>query len=237
MHILGTRWLIILALLSWTASVARAQPESGPQETANLERMPAGFHVTDGPAMTPALGYNGYDQRPRLARWWQDRAKPCLQYSYWGYADEFEEVPLGASVRAHQQAQICSGWSARLFLYQYDFCDGGAALNLHGQQRLNDMAAAFPIWAEHHQLLIESTPDKPYLALARREHVIKVLKKAGIPAQVEVGVPTGFVPLGEETRLMNTLLMSQIRSGGGRAGGSQGGTSSGGGAAAPASGP
>ena len=41
MHNIGTRWLIILGLLSWTASAARAQPESGPPETANLERVPA----------------------------------------------------------------------------------------------------------------------------------------------------------------------------------------------------
>lgn len=207
MHQTGTRWLVVLGLLSWAATAAGAQPESGSRETGNLEPVPADSRNTGGPAFAPA---DGSDQRSALARWWQDRAKPHLQYSYWGYPEEFDEMPFGASVQAHQRAQICNAWSARLFLYQYDFCDGGTTLNLHGQQRLNEMMAAFPAWAHHHRLMIESTPDQPHLALARREHVMRLLTKAGIPAPVEVGLPTGFVPFGDETRMMNAQLMKQM---------------------------
>jgi uncharacterized membrane protein YgcG len=229
MHKTGTHWLVVLGLLSWTATAAGAQPESSLREMGDVEPVP--IRVADGPATASAVCFDGGDKRSALARWWQDRAKPRLQYSYWGYPEEFEETPLGASVQAHQRAQICSGWSARLFLYQYDFCDGGTTLNLHGQQRLNEMMAASPIWA-HHTLFVEATPDQPQLALARREHVLSVLKNAGTPAQVEVGVPTGFVPFGEETREINTLLMKQIRSGGGTSGAGGGGSGGGGAAGA-----
>jgi hypothetical protein len=235
MHQTSTRWLIFLGLLSWAATAAGAEPESGSRETQNGPPTPE-FRITDSPdrasdrasIWAPAARCDS-DRRSALARWWQDRAKPRLQYSYWGYPEEFEETAFGASVTAHQNAQICSAWSARLFLYQYDFCDGGTALNLHGQQRLNEMMAAFPIWA-HHTLCVESTPEQPQLALARREHVLAVLKNAGIPAQVALGTPTGLPRFGEETREINRLLMGQIRSGGGAGGGgaSGGGGTSGG---------
>jgi hypothetical protein len=156
--------------------------------------------------------------RSRIGNWWQSQIKSCLQYSHWGYPEEFQEIPFGARFRAHQQAQICSGWSARLWLHRYDFCDDGAILNAAGHKRLTELAAEFPVWS-HHVLVIESTPGKPQLDAARREHVAKLLEAAGVPAQVAIGVPTISAPFGDETRVWNTRLMDQIRSGGGQAGG------------------
>ncbi|MCU0978844.1 MAG: hypothetical protein MUF25_06715, partial [Pirellulaceae bacterium] len=161
-------------------------------------------------------------------RWWQDRAKPLLQYTHWGYPEFFEETPLGASLRAHQRAQISSGYAARLVLYQYDFCDGGVTLNQQGQRRLKDLVTGFDCWA-HQRLLIEATPDRPQLAAARQKHVTKMLHDSGIPAQVEVGVPTGFMPMGDEALLMNMNLLRQVRTGGGSISMPSGGGGGGGG--------
>jgi hypothetical protein len=162
----------------------------------------------------PDVDCTSVDERNALVRWWQDRAKPFMQYTHWGYPEYFEETPFGTSVRAHQRAQISSGWAARLVLYQYDFCDGGVTLNPSGQRRLKDLATGFDCWS-HHRLLIEATPDRPQLAAARRNHVTKMLHDSGIPAHVEVGTPTGFMPTGDEALLMNMNLLRQVRSGGG----------------------
>jgi hypothetical protein len=155
-----------------------------------------------------------------------------LQYSHWGYCDLFEEIPLGARVRAYQNAQVCSGWAARLWLYQYDFCEGGASLNAAGHKRLRELAENFPVWS-HHVLVIESTPGKPHLDEARRTQVAKLLEAAGVPAAVTIGVPYIAAPFGDETREWNTLFLQQVRSGGATRGrGGMGGGAGGGGAAA-----
>jgi hypothetical protein len=210
MHQTGTRWLVILGLLSWAALAAGSEPESGARNTENLEPVPANLRLTDAPTFAPAAYSTGGYQRAVAPRWWHDRLKSCLQFSHWGYADEFEEIPFGARVRAHQQAQICSGWAARLWLYRYDFCDDGATLNAAGHKRLSELAREFPVWT-HHALMIEATPGKPELDTARRAHVEKLLETSGIPAQVVIGVPTVSAPFGDETRVWNELWMTQMK--------------------------
>jgi hypothetical protein len=160
----------------------------------------------------------------RLSRWWHGHAKPCLQYSHWGYPEYFHEMPFGAGVTAVQSAQICNGWTSRLMLYHYDFCDGAVSLNVHGQRRLNELTTAHHIWM-HHILRIEATPDSPRLAQARRNHVAKLLADAGIPARVEIDFPVEVSPFGDETRIVNDNLLRRVRSGK-ALGGSSGGTSS-----------
>ena len=95
MHQTGTRWLVILGLLSWAATAAGAQPESGARNTESLEPVPADLRITDDPTFAPAACSTGGYQRAVVPRWWHDRLKSCLQYSHWGYADEFEEIPFG----------------------------------------------------------------------------------------------------------------------------------------------
>jgi hypothetical protein len=232
MHQTGTRWLVILGLLSWAAPAAGAQPESGAGNTESLESVPADLRITDDPTFAPETCSTGGYQSAVVPRRPLSRIKSRLQYSYWGYPEEFEEIPFGARVRAHQEAQICSGWSARLWLYRYDFCDDGATLNAAGHKRLSELAHEFPVWS-HHVLVIEATPGQPQLDAARRAHVEKQLETFGIPAQVVIGVPTISAPFGDETRMWNSLLMKQIQSGGMQSGGMQSG---GGSSAAAASG-
>ncbi len=212
-------WSVLFTLCSCAASAAEAP--WGPVQPAPAA-IPAEPSPQDIPLACPAQA----DPRSRWRIWWEDSLKPCLQYSHWGYCDQFEEVPFGARVRAHQQAQICSGWAARLWLYRYDFCDDGAGLNAAGHKRLTELAREFPVWSQH-ALIIESTPGKPQLDAARREHVAKLLEGAGTPAQVVIGVPTISAPFGDETREWNTLFMKQVRSGGGQMGGSSAGAMSG----------
>ena len=220
---------LVAGILVWCAVAAGAEypPQSVLRQPGEADNGPPGFPVADEPSLMPEVDYSSVDERNALVRWWQDRAKPLMQYTHWGYPEFFEETPFGTSVRAHQRAQIFSGWSARLVLYQYDFCDGGVTLNLSGQRRLKDLATGFDCWSQH-RLLIEATPDHPQLAVARRNHVTKMLHDSGVPAQVEVGVPTGFMPTGDEALLMNMNLLRQVRSGGGSVGMPSGGGGDGG---------
>jgi len=218
-------WSVLFTLCSCAASAGEAPWEAD-------QRAPAAIPADPCPQDVPVACPGQADPRPRWRIWWQDSLKPCLQYSHWGYCDQFEEIPFGDRLRAHQQAQVCSGWAARLWLYRYDFCDDGAGLNAAGHKRLTELAREFPVWS-HHVLVIETTPGKSQLDAARREHVAKLLEGAGVPAQVVIGVPTVSAPFGDETRDWNTLFLRQVRSGGGQMGGSSGGAMSGAAAAQP----
>jgi hypothetical protein len=219
---------LILSFWSYAASAADAPPAP-----AVPQSVPAEVPAVIGPEVDPLVSPSGCpgecNPGPGWLGWWYDGLKPALQYSHWGYCDQFEEVPFGSSVRAHQQAQICSGWAARLWLYRYDFCDEGASLNPAGHRRLSELAGVFPVWS-HHCLVIEATPGKPQLDAARRAHIAKLLEDDGIPAPVVIGVPRVSAPFGDETRDWNRLFIKRIQSGdSGLGGGSSGGASAGGG--------
>jgi hypothetical protein len=229
-HCRSVLGLVAGIVVSWgVAAGADDPPQSVLRQPDNAPHDAAAIPVPEDPYWDHGADCTGVDERRALVRWWQDRAKPVLQYTHWGYPEYFEETPFGTSVRANQRAQISSGVAARLVLYQYDFCDGGVTLNPSGQRRLKDLATGFDCWS-HHRLLIEATPERPQLAVARRNHVTKMLHDSGIPAQVEVGTPTGFMPMGDEALLMNINLLRQVRSGGGSVGMPTGG---GGGGAQP----
>jgi hypothetical protein len=217
--ILGLAAMLLAGCLHQTA---RAQPPDKLPDAAPIPAACGDELICEQPA--------GYASSPscrrgsRLSRWWHGSAKPCLQYSHWGYPEYFEEMPFGAGVTAVQSAQICNGWTSRLMLYHYDFCDGAASLNLHGQRRLNELAAAHHIWM-HHVLRVEATPGAPRLDQARRNHVTRMLADAGLPVRVEIASPIEVSPFGDETRIVNDNLLRQVRSGK-PLGGSAGGTSS-----------
>lgn len=225
-------WSVMLTLWTCGASAAEAPWEASPPPPPTPESLPAAAGTEFAPQLVSPACPAPCQPHARWLGWWQNGLKPWLQYSHWGYCDQFEEVPFGARVQAAQRAQICSGWAARLWLYRYDFCDDGAGLNAAGHKRLTELAREFPVWS-HHALVIESTPGKPQLDAARREHVANLLDGAGVPAQVVIGVPTVSAPFGDETREWNTLFLRQVRSGGGQMGGSSRGAMSGGAGAQP----
>lgn len=150
---------------------------------------------------------------------WRHRLKTGLQAWHWGWAEEFDEPPLGACVNAHREVQICNGLAAQMVLYGYDFCsaDGpdAASLNVHGQQRLWAM-----VELAHHTrqrpIGIERSGN-PALDAARRAQVIGLLRisKADLPETcVVIGCPTATGLSGVEARLIYENLLQQTRSGG-----------------------
>jgi hypothetical protein len=136
-------------------------------------------------------------------RCFRARMKACLQASHWGYPEEFCELPLGARLYAHLNAQVANGVAAQMVLYRYDFCDGilheASQLNHHGRTRLQRMG--WMLRCNLHPLIVEETPEEPSLAAARREHVIQSLAASGIAVPDEwvvVGQPPSAGLSGEE---------------------------------------
>ena len=232
----NVRWWMILSCWSCAACAAWAQapvvsPPAPPLEPLPSDRTVVEERVADASAAevvpcTESTYVAEYHSGSGPLAWWRNRLKPALQYKYWGYPEEFEEVPQGARVRAAQRAQICNAWGARLWLYRYDFCGEGAGLNPAGDKRVRDLAAEFSVWA-HHPVVIESTGN-PDLDAARRAEVAKRFEEFGAPAQVVVDVARVAAPFGDETRWWYQRFERQVQSGGG----SSATTGSGGGAAA-----
>jgi hypothetical protein len=140
--------------------------------------------------------------------WWQ-RCKTRF-WACFGYESEFEALPLGASVDATYRNHVGNGDAARMILYHYDFVDGAASLNLHGQDQLTKIAAmltqnGFPV-------VIERTPSTPALAEQRRLVVLYQLGMRGItiPAgRVVIGKQIANGLRGSEAEIIHENLLSQ----------------------------
>ena len=205
-------------LLGWSLAIVvstvgaalGSPPEVVPDQPLFADSGPPLLFAAE-PNPSPECDRPATSKRGWLARWWHDRFKPHMQFTHWGYPEYFEEKPFGTAVRSHQQMQISKGWAARSVLYQYDFRDGDVMLNPRGERRLRELLTEFPRWAQH-PLMIEATPQYPQLASTRRDHVAQLLHDNDIPARVEVGLPTGFMPLGDEARWINNNLREQMQS-------------------------
>jgi hypothetical protein len=168
----------------------------------------------------PAKGSSGQD-RPLLQRWW----------GYWqecslGYREEFVPRPLGQSIYAHFQIQVARGQAARMVLYRYDFVGNTAELNLHGRDQLAKIEGL--LTSNPAPILIERTPDTPWLAEGRRLAVLRDLTANGLlvsPDRVVIGLPPAIGLGGVEAELIYQNLLNQTQTGGIRGG--QTGTTSG----------
>ncbi len=69
-----------------------------------------------------------------------DRCKCKQQHKWWGFPEEFQELPLGAVSYGILRAQVSRGEQARLTLYDYDFVSGTPSLNRRGRTRLRELA-------------------------------------------------------------------------------------------------
>ena len=222
------------------AGVAVAQGSEATAEPAPLPR-DSGTPVPARPGPAPAAeaapasdpctacGRGPRGRRTTLrGEWWTDRIKPCLQESHWGYADQFEAAPLGASVQAHLKVQVCNGLAGQMVLYRYDFGVGpvstAALLNPHGRKRLDEIVR---IMQDHglHPLVIEPTGNEK-LDAARRDRVLKLM------AQTSFAVPEEWVVVAEprsrgrdgvEALLDYQSLLRQTQSQGGASAGAGGG--------------
>lgn len=141
-----------------------------------------------GPAsvVTPA------PSRSLNAFWQTKRAEGVArrQAKMWGYPEEFEAPPFGASVHAPFEAMVANGTAASMVLYHFDFVDGSDMLNVMGRDRLHRIAGLmaqndFPV-------IIERTPEAPALAESRRTTVLTLLAQEGLAvpmARVVIGAP------------------------------------------------
>jgi hypothetical protein len=147
-----------------------------------------------------------------------------LQDCFLGYRDEFQSPPLGYTIHQHFKTEVANGDAARMVFYEYDFEDGGAALNLHGRDKLARVAALLS--RNFCPVVIERTPCIPALAEARRLAVLGELAHGPFPVppeRVVIGLPIANGLSGTEAELVYQNLLSQTRRQGVSAGGSTGG--------------
>lgn len=233
-NLLGCSLAIVMgyASFAWGSppQLASYQPEWADAEVPQPVAAESLYPIAEDAFHHPVIECVEPVKRNALVRWWNNRFKPRMQFSHWGYPEYFEEMPLGTAVESHKLVQISKSWAARSVLYRYDFRDDDVMLNAQGERRLRQLTTAYACWMQY-PLIVEATPERPHLANARRDHITELLNAHGVSAQVKVGVPTGFMPTGEEALLMNQNLLQQVRTGGstlGMGGGAGGGMGAGG---------
>ena len=114
----------------------------------------------------------------------------CLQARFWGYPEEYEPRPLGASLYDHGLAMAANGAAARMTLYRYDFLPGSSELSPRGIDQLAKISAQLAV--SPFPVIVERTPNEPTLAESRRYAVLAQLARGPIPVtsdRVLIGVP------------------------------------------------
>jgi hypothetical protein len=115
----------------------------------------------------------------------------CLQGKLWGYPEEYEPRPLGASLYDHGLAMAANGAAARMTLYRFDFLPGSSELSPRGLDQLSKISAQLAV--SPFPVIVERTPGEPALAESRRYAVLAQLARGPVPVmsdRVLVGVPS-----------------------------------------------
>jgi hypothetical protein len=158
-----------------------------------------------GPACAPA------DRRWFWQRWGAPKKADC-QAILWGYPEEFEAPPLGATVRAHFRTMVANGEAAAMVLYRYDFVEGTNVLNLRGRDQLNKIAAL--LRGNNFPIVIERTPEAPALAEARRAAILSVLAHNDIalpPERIVIGPAIAAGLSGDEAVALEGFFYLNLR--------------------------
>lgn len=162
------------------------------------------------------------------------QCKAELQYSHWGYPEEFQERPFGSIVRAQSQQQVVNGIAALSALYRYDFFPpndpNAEKLTSRGKWQLRKIASH--ILTHSVKVMVESTGDAQ-LDAARQQHVFDQLAQFSVPVpaeQIVIGTPrpSGLQGLEALTIYQNQLIDTRAKgafSGGGGGGGGNFGAS------------
>ncbi len=117
-------------------------------------------------------------------RWHRTQCKRHLQEHFLGYAEEFNEWPLGEALYAHGRTQAANGLAARMVFYQCDFVDGTSQLNVRGRDKLATVAATLP--TTFFPVVIERTPTVPGLDQSRQSPALLTeLAQAKFPVPAE----------------------------------------------------
>jgi hypothetical protein len=118
------------------------------------------------------------------------RFKANQQALYWGFPEFFIERPFGDAIRSYYQAHVMNGIARQRVLYQYDFFDGpgkeAERLKPRGQAQVLKLAQCLSVTES--PIVIEKSPGNPQLDAARRENVLKELKRLNVTASPDMVV-------------------------------------------------
>jgi hypothetical protein len=150
------------------AQEAPASPAAAPLPAPTLPGaitegvFPAGPSDSPPPAVPPP-GTCTCGDRHGLSRWrWhRTQCKRQFQEHFAGYAEEFNEWPLGEALYAHGRTQAANGLAARMVFYNCDFQDGSAELNRRGRDKLATVSASLP--TTFFPVVVERAPVTPGL--------------------------------------------------------------------------
>jgi hypothetical protein len=143
------------------------------------------------------------------ARSWHWRR---LQGKFWGYPEEYEPRPLGASLYDHAKIMTANGAAARMVLYRYDFLEGSSELSPRGQDQLAKIAAQLAV--SPFPMIVERTPSHPSLAESRRYAVLAALARGPCPVpsdRVLVGVPTPIGMSGADAYIISNNSLGRTQ--------------------------
>jgi hypothetical protein len=169
------------------------------------------------PTAVPPAGTCTCGNRHGLSRWrWhRSQCKQHLQEHFLGYAEEFNEWPLGESLYAHARTQAANGLATRMVFYHYDFVDDTSQLNLRGRDKLASVAATLP--TTFFPVVVERTPAAPGLDQARRSALLTQLARGTFPVPAErvvIGPRIANGMTGLESVLTYGRQLSNLGSGG-----------------------
>ena len=100
-----------------------------------------------------------------------------------GYAEEFNEWPLGYALYAHATTQVANGQAARMVFYHYDFVDGTSELNARGRDKLVKVGTYLP--TNFSPVVVERTLKEPGLDEKRRLTLVAMFGRGTFPIPAE----------------------------------------------------
>ena len=156
-------------------------------------------------------------------RWHRAHCKRHLQEHFLGYAEEFNEWPLGYALYAHGTTQVANGQAARMVFYHYDFVDGTSQLNARGRDKLAKVGTYLP--TNFSPVVVERTLKEPGLDESRRLTLVALFGRGTFPIPAErvvIGPPIADGMSGQEEGLIYGNQLRGIASGGAIGGGVSG---------------
>ena len=149
-------------------------------------------------------------------RWHRTQCKRRMQEKLVGFAEEFNEWPLGAALYAHARTQVANGQAARMVFYDCDFVQGTAQLNLRGRDKLAAVGATLP--TTFFPVVVERTPTVPGLDNSRRTTLLAQLAQGSFPVPAErvvIGPTIAYGMTGyEAVNVIYPRQLSNLASGG-----------------------